>query len=138
MLAAALPLSMAVGCQFHSGEARHSDLPPYEGPPLTVEINLPKHEGTFVDIEITAPTGGYRVVEDMLGTTGNIARVYLTIEQPAHDEVVTMALVTHQHRAQFTRESFHGAKVYVNLTRRGEKPLAADYRLAAQTEAPGE
>ena len=68
---------------------------------------------------------------DKSEVVGDTARVFLTLERPGEDELVTQALQTHQQ--QFTSEDppFTKAQVYVFLAQRGIYPLTSNYRLTA-------
>jgi hypothetical protein len=82
-------------------------------------------------IEMTVPSGGWRLNVDKGEVVGDTARIYLTLERPGEGEWVTQSMVTH--KGQFTSENppFTKAEVYVHLAQRGIETLTTDYRLAA-------
>ena len=105
----------------------------YDGPPISVDIvqakRLPPISTAMM--EVTVPSGGWKLNLDKGEVVGDTARIFLTLERPSPEEWVTQALATH--KQQFTSEQppFFKVEVYVFLTERGLSTLTANYRLAA-------
>ncbi|MCI0630231.1 MAG: protease complex subunit PrcB family protein [Phycisphaerales bacterium] len=107
----------------------------YAGPPVKVQLLQlqtypPQNQ---VNIEIVAPTGGWSLELDEGDVVGGVAKIFLTLERPAANEMVTQALVTHT-KSFITTEPFTAAQAYVHLAQRGVQTLTTDYRLAASAK----
>lgn len=109
------------------------DGPPYAGPRFDAEIevleSMPlQYAASF---RVTTPTGGWQLSLDRTDLNGGVLRAYLTLEAPAADEIVTLALVPHEKRFDAGIDEIAAVEVYVNLIRRGVES-EPDYRLAAR------
>jgi hypothetical protein len=111
-----------------------TDERPYQGPPVSVHfLQLQTHPVQYAAaVEVTAPTGGWTLELDKGEVVDGTAKVYLTLERPAKNEMVTQALVTHT-KSFTTTTLFTKAEIYIHLAQRGVQTLTTDYRLAAQT-----
>jgi len=109
---------------------------PYEGPRVKLEVlQREMHPVQHVAaIEITVPTGGWSLNLDKTEVIDGTANIYLTLERPGDDEMVTQALVTL--REQVVRSEpdpiFTKARVFVHLAKRDIHTLTTNYRLAVE------
>jgi hypothetical protein len=107
----------------------------YSGPAVTVQviqIDAAESVSTAI-IDVTTPTGGWTFTIDETKFAGETVQIYMTLEGPGADELVTQSLVPHQE--QFTSDKqFAKAEVYVHLARRDVQTLTTNYRLAATGE----
>ncbi len=132
-------LLATAGCQ--SARSATDPLPigrgSYDGPP----IELGFHErGRMVELTLTltAPTGGYRFVLDHAEIRDDqddqeglrIASLFLSLEAPAPDEMVTQALVEHELNWSRHHDAFDEIRVYVNQRTRGAGEPRPTYRRA--------
>ncbi len=105
----------------------------YDGPAVTVDrlVQRMVEPPEYVAVaEITAPTGGWVVTLDHARVTDDEQlRMFLTVEGPGADEIVTQALVVH-HVTHRTEREFEAVEVYVRSYRRSEAP--GGYRRAGQ------
>ena len=97
---------------------------PYIAPTPTIEIRPVAERpelGRTIAVTITVPSGGHQLTLDRGIVDQREAHMYLTIEQPARDEVVTMALDTL--RTEFrTDRQFEVVNVYIRSHRRDQTP----------------
>jgi hypothetical protein len=119
-----------------------SDLPrtsaeKYAGPPAKLRVlQRESHPVQYVaEAVVTAPTGGWTLALDEGHVINGTASVFLTLEKPAEDEMVTQALVDHR-KLFSTTERFTAVDVYIHLAQRGVETLTTDYRLAARSAIP--
>lgn len=104
----------------------------YAGPPVTVQvIRVDGVESVSTAIiDVTAPTGGWNFTVDDSKYLGDTVQIFMTLEGPGADEMVTQSLVPHQQ--QFTGDQpFTKAEVYIHMARRDIQTLTTNYRLAA-------
>ena len=108
---------------------------PYTGPPVTAHVVMLKtYPAQYVaSIELTAPTGGWKLTLDKGEIAGDAAKVYFTLERPGKDEMVTQSLVKLDGSFK-TTVAFTKAEIYINLSQRGVETLTTDYRLATSTK----
>jgi hypothetical protein len=109
----------------------------YQGPTVRI-VEMPcegTHSPEIVYIEVTTPTGGWSLQLDERHLVGEIAKLFITLEQPAVDEIVTQALVNHRKEFATDIATSH-VEVYVHLAQRGVQTLTTDYRLAARSTRP--
>ena len=103
----------------------------YVGPPVSVKLlqlqTYPPQ--SVISIQLTAPTGGWKLWLDRGEVVNNVAKAYFTLERPGKDEMVTQSLVQ-LNSGYKTTSSFERAEIYINSTQRGI-PAATEYRLAA-------
>lgn len=106
---------------------------PYERPRPQVELlQMESHPVQYAAaVAITVPTGGWMLNLDQGEVIDSVAKIFLTLEAPGADEIVTQAL--EKHRALFTsHEPFDRAEIYIHRARRDIHTLTTDYRLAAE------
>jgi hypothetical protein len=109
---------------------------PYDGPQVRVQVmQMPMEPPrSSAHIEITVPTGGWTLNLDESHIIKETAKLFLTLERPCQDEMVTQALVTH--REEFTGDRpFSRVEVYVHLAQRDIQTFTTNYRLAARSGA---
>jgi hypothetical protein len=106
---------------------------PYQGPPAYVFITqakrLPPISEAIISVEI--PSGGWTLELDKGEVHGDTAMIYLTLEKPGENEIVTQIAGTLQQRFTSDKPPFTKAHVYIHLAQRGVSTLTTDYRLAA-------
>ncbi|TVQ50968.1 MAG: hypothetical protein EA377_13545 [Phycisphaerales bacterium] len=130
-----LVLLMCAGCQpaRSATDAPQIGRGSYDGPPITVDL---QERGRMVELTLTltAPTGGYRFVLDDAEireeAQSRVASLFLTLESPARDEMVTQALIDHELTWTRHQDAFDEVQVYVNQRARGEEGRRAVYRRA--------
>jgi hypothetical protein len=109
------------------------DASAYTGPGVALDIlqreSFPPQ--CVAAIEVTTPTGGWTLEIDQAAVVGDTAKIFLTLERPGEDEMVTQALVTHRKQFVSSDPCFTHAEVYVHLAQRGVSTLTTNYRLAA-------
>jgi hypothetical protein len=124
------------GCNHHKAKIADREPPPaygeYDGPDVKVWLVPMRNLECPIVVEATVPTGGHVMTIDRLEIDDKHARVFVTIEQPAADEMVTQAFETLRRMAQH-HEYLRSAEVFVNLTRRGVPTQPPHYQLAAET-----
>lgn len=105
----------------------------YTGPPVTVQVMQAKRKPPISTaiIEATVPTGGWTLAIDETKIEGDLAKIYLTLEGPGQDEVVTQVLTTLNQTFTSENPPFEHADVYVHVARRDIQTLTTNYRLAA-------
>jgi hypothetical protein len=84
------------------------------------------------NIEITTPTGGWTLALDQAKVVGDTAKIFMTLEKPAKDEMVTQVLVTHREQFKSADPRFEHAEVYIHVAQRDIQTLTTNYRLAAK------
>ena len=130
-----LVLLVCAGCQpaRSATDAPQIGRGSYDGPPITVDLH---ERGRMIELTLTltAPTGGYRFMLDDAEireeAPSRVASLFLTLEAPAHDEMVTQALVDHEVTWTRHRDAFDEVQVYVNQRTRGDEGRRAVYRRA--------
>src|SRR5262245_9607716 len=93
---------------------------PYAGPPVTVKLlqlqTYPPQN--VVSIQLTAPTGGWKLTLDSGEVIEKVAKAYFTLERPGKGEMVTQSLVQ-LNSGYKTTSLVDRAEIYINLTQRG-------------------
>jgi hypothetical protein len=110
------------------------DAAQYTGPAATVKVlqleSFPVQ--CVASIEVTTPTGGWTLAIDQAKVIDGTAKIFMTLEKPAKDEMVTPALVTHREQFKSVDPCFTHAEVYIHVAQRGIHTLTTNYRLAAK------
>lgn len=114
----------------------------YAGPPVEVELEVretapPQHVAAY---SVYTRTGGYVVTLDRaeLDEESKALTLYLTIEQPARDEIVTQALVTHRGTHNAGAQPVERIDVLARVLTRNRPNDDAQHLPAARWEASSE
>ena len=134
LAAAASGLVMLSGCA--AGGQRISD-EPYDGPNVRIERRTAEADRpALVLVRLTAPTGGWRFTLDETRRTDvngdETLQVFATLQQPADDEAVTMALEQHTIEQRVDDDLPSHTEVFIRQAVRGEERRSVEYRLAGR------
>lgn len=76
-------------------------------------------------------TGGWRLIQDEVTREEGLVKVYVTLEKPGPDEIVTQAFETLEGRFDSGIEVIERIELYVNSTVRGGEQREPQYTLVA-------
>jgi hypothetical protein len=86
-----------------------------------------------VTVSLTAPSGGWTLSLNNTEIVGDTLRMYLTLERPGDDEMVTQSL--HPLSETFkTEKPIQRAVAYIHEAKRGVATFTTNYRLAGTSD----
>jgi len=105
----------------------------YSGPEFRIEIQTMESEPQqyVLSYEVTVSSGGYKLNKDDSKIENGHLELYLTLQKPGPEEIVTMALETHEGSHTTGTEKITSVEVYVKSIQRSVDNSKAEYALAA-------